>query len=198
MGFGMVEHKPVVLRTYSKEQLKTIQVLTGISPNAMRRVFGGWILFAAVVGGIVAVAPDLSLQFIVMTMLVLVAFTVAMFAQSRISEGWPAIIADDGYIGVVRDPQAREFICVPVNAIKDVTPTLIKPNKKAVAILLHTTQLTEDDVKVLNQAVWPRDDKLLGLAHFKSREDACERVLEQLHRGKHRNSTVSHRTATSA
>ncbi|WP_218312035.1 hypothetical protein [Alteromonas antoniana] len=194
----MVDHKPVVLRTYSKAQLKQIQVLTGISPNAMRRVFGGWILFAAVVGGIVAVAPDLSLQFIVMTMLVLVAFTVAMFAQSRIAEGWPAIIADGDYIGVVRDPQAREFVCVPVERIKNVEPTLIKPNKKAVAILLYTSQLTESDVEVLNQAVWPRDDKLLGLAHFKSREDACDRVLEYISPKKSNADQMGKRPAASA
>lgn len=194
----MVDHKPVVLRTYSKAQLKQIQVLTGISPNAMRRVFGGWILFAAVVGGIVAVAPDLSLQFIVMTMLVLVAFTVAMFAQSRIAEGWPAIIADGDYIGVVRDPQAREFVCVPVERIKNVEPTLIKPNKKAVAILLYTSQLTESDVEVLSQAVWPRDDKLLGLAHFKSREDACDRVLEFISPKKSNADQMGKRPAASA
>lgn len=194
----MVDHKPVVLRTYSKEQLKAVEVLAGISPNAMRRVFSGWILFAAVVGAIVVVAPELSLRFIVMTMLVLFAFTVAMFAQSRIAEGWPSIIADDDYVGVVRDPQAREFICVPMSAIKDVTPTLIKPNKKAVAILLHTSLLTKEDVEVLNQAVWPRDDKLIGLAHFKSREDACERILETRQSYSKVNSSASNRTATSA
>lgn len=192
----MVAHKPVVLRTYSKAQLKNVQVLTGISPDTMRRVFGGWILFAAIVGGIVAVAPDISLRFIIITMLVLAAFTVAMLFQSRIGEGWPAIIADEDYVGVVRDPQAREYICVPADLINNVEPTVIKPNKKAVAILLHSSQLKASDVEVLNQAVWPRDDKLLGLVHFESREEACERVLKCISPAKNKTAATSQHTTT--
>ncbi|MCU7555871.1 hypothetical protein OCL06_14870 [Alteromonas sp. ASW11-19] len=168
--------KPIVVRTFNKAQIQQAEVISGISPNAMRRVFGGWILFAGGVAAIVAVAPELSAQFILMTMLVLVAFTVAMFAQSRIAEGWPSIICDDDHVCVVKDPQAREFICVPGGLVRDVEPTLIKPNKKAVAIKLNTAALTEADVEVLNQAVWPRDDRVLGLAHFKRREQVCERV----------------------
>ena len=85
----------VFIRHYDKQSLKVVDVISGISPNAMRRVFGGWIFFAAVVGVIVSVAPDLSAQFIGLTLFVLVAFTLVMFGQSRITEGWPAIICDN-------------------------------------------------------------------------------------------------------
>lgn len=167
----------VVLRHYDKQDLKLVDVISGISPNAMRRVFGGWILFAAMVAVIVSVAPDLSMQFIGLTIIILIAFTLVMFGQSRISEGWPAIICDGDYIGVVRDPVKREFICVHKNVVTGAKPTLIKPNKKAVEINLNTALLTKDDIAVLNQAVWPRSDHLLGLSHFKRREDACESVM---------------------
>jgi|TARA_Y100000994_G_C15698359_1_gene444150 hypothetical protein len=167
----------VIIRHYDKQSLKLVDVISGISPNAMRRVFGGWIFFAAIVGVIVAVAPDLSAQFIGLTLFVLIAFTLVMFGQSRISEGWPAIICDNDYIGVVRDPVKREYICVPSALVKEVNPTLIKPNKKAIEIVLDSEQLSEQDQDVLNQAVWPRDSKLIGLAHFKKREDACDSLM---------------------
>lgn len=167
----------VVLRHYDKQDLKHVNVISGISPNAMRRVFGGWILFAAMVAVIVAVAPDLTLQFIGLTVAILVAFTLVMFGQSRIAEGWPAIICDDDFIGVVRDPVKREFICVHKSLVVDAKPALIKPNKKAVEIKLDSDNLSDEDVAVLKQAVWPRTDELLGLSHFKRREDACESVM---------------------
>lgn len=167
----------VELRHYDKQSLRLVDVISGISPNAMRRVFGGWIFFAAVVAVIVIVAPDLSAQFVGLTLFVLVAFTLLMFGQSRISEGWPAIISDDNVIGVVRDPVKREYICVDKSLIVDAIPTLIKPNKKAVEIQLRTELLTDEDNEVLKQAVWPREGKLIGLAHFKRREDACESVI---------------------
>ena len=167
----------VVIRQYDKQSLKTVDVISGISPNAMRRVFGGWIFFAAVVGVIVAVAPDLSAQFIGLTLFVLVAFTLVMFGQSRISEGWPAIICDQNFIGVVRDPVAREYICVNASVVVDAKPTLIKPNKKAVEIQLNHEKLSEQDITLLKKAVWPYSDKLVGLAHFKKREEACESVM---------------------
>ena len=87
----MSSQSSVVLRQYDKQTLKHVDIISGISPNAMRRVFGGWILFVAIVAVIVSVAPDLSVQFIGLTLFVLVAFTLLMFGQSRISEGWPAI-----------------------------------------------------------------------------------------------------------
>lgn len=167
----------VIVRQYDKQSLKTVDVISGISPNAMRRVFGGWIFFAAIVGVIVAVAPDLSAQFIGLTLFVLVAFTLVMFGQSRISEGWPAIICDQNFIGVVRDPVAREYICVDSSLVLDAKPTLIKPNKKAVEIQLDFEKLSEQDIALLKQAVWPYSDKLVGLAHFKKREEACESVM---------------------
>ena len=167
----------VELRHYNKQTLRLVDVISGISPNAMRRVFGGWIFFAAVVAVIVIVAPDLSTQFVGLTLFVLVAFTLIMFGQSRISEGWPAIISDDNVIGVVRDPVKREYICVDKSLIVNAIPTLIKPNKKAVEIQLRSEQLTAEANEVLKQAVWPREGKLVGLAHFKRREDACESVM---------------------
>jgi len=167
----------VVLRQYDKQSLKHVDIISGISPNAMRRVFGGWILFVAIVAVIVSVAPDLSVQFIGLTLFVLVAFTLLMFGQSRISEGWPAIICDDNTVGVVRDPVKREYICVDKSLVTVANPTLIKPNKKAIEIVLDASRLTESDVAVLNQAVWPRSDRLLGLSHFKRREDACDSVM---------------------
>ena len=173
----MESQSSVIIRTYDKQSLKLVDVISGISPNAMRRVFGGWIFFAAVVGVIVSVAPDLSTQFIGLTLFVLVAFTLVMFGQSRITEGWPAIICDDNYIGVVRDPVKREYICVRSNLVKDATPTLIKPNKKAIEIILDSEQLLANDKELLNQAVWPREHSLIGLAHFKKREEACDSLM---------------------
>ena len=79
----------------------------------------------------------MSAQFIGLTLFVLVAFTLVMFGQSRITEGWPAIICDNNYIGVVRDPVKREYICVNSALVKEANPTLIKPNKKAVEIVLN-------------------------------------------------------------
>ena len=173
----MSTQSSVVLRQYDKQTLKHVDIISGISPNAMRRVFGGWILFVAIVAVIVSVAPDLSVQFIGLTLFVLVAFTLLMFGQSRISEGWPAIICDDNTVGVVRDPVKREYICVDKSLVTVANPTLIKPNKKAIEIVLDASRLTESDVAVLNQAVWPRSDRLLGLSHFKRREDACDSVM---------------------
>ena len=173
----MSSQSSVVLRQYDKQTLKHVDIISGISPNAMRRVFGGWILFVAIVAVIVSVAPDLSVQFIGLTLFVLVAFTLLMFGQSRISEGWPAIICDDNTVGVVRDPVKREYICVDKSLVTVANPTLIKPNKKAIEIVLDASRLTESDVAVLNRAVWPRSDRLLGLSHFKRREDACDSVM---------------------
>ena len=173
----MSSQSSVVLRQYDKQTLKHVDIISGISPNAMRRVFGGWILFVAIVAVIVSIAPDLSVQFIGLTLFVLVSFTLLMFGQSRISEGWPAIICDDNTVGVVRDPVKREYICVDKSLVTVANPTLIKPNKKAIEIVLDASRLTESDVAVLNQAVWPRSDRLLGLSHFKRREDACDSVM---------------------
>ena len=181
----MDSQSSVIIKHYDKHSLKVVDVISGISPNAMRRVFGGWIFFAAVVGVIVGVAPDLSAQFIGLTLFVLVAFTLVMFGQSRISEGWPAIICDENYIGVVRDPVKREYICVSSDLVKTAKPTLIKPNKKAIEIVLDSDKLSKEDQDVLNQAVWPRDNKLIGLAHFKKREDVCDSVMWYVN---HRNS----------
>ena len=173
----MGSQSSVMIRNYDKQSIRVVDVISGISPNAMRRVFGGWIFFVAVVGVIVSVAPDLSAQFIGLTLFVLVAFTLIMFGQSRIAEGWPAIICDNDYIGVVRDPMKREYICVRSALVQDARPALIKPNKKAVEIVLDKEQLSPEDQEVLNQAVWPREGSLIGLAHFKKREEACDSLM---------------------
>ncbi|QJR82295.1 hypothetical protein CA267_016835 [Alteromonas pelagimontana] len=170
----------VTIRTFDKAQLKQAIIFSGISPKVMRRVFGAWILFALIVGVIVSLAPDLSKTFIFTTFGALIAFTIAMFAQSRIAEGWPSIVFLENEICVIRDPQKREFICVLPDAVKQVEPSFIKPNKKAVAVVLDSEKLSQHDVVLLNKAVWPRDDRLLGLAHFIPREEACERIRETL------------------
>ncbi len=173
----MEAQESVIIRHYDKQALKQVDVISGISPNAMRRVFGGWIFFAALVGVIVSVAPNLSTQFISLTVFVLVAFTLLMFGQSRISEGWPAIICDGNYIGVVRDPIKREYICVNTILVESASPSLIKPNKKAIEIALDKNKISDAEQSILNQAVWPREARLIGLSHFKRREDACESVM---------------------
>lgn len=178
MENGLVSKSSVVLRTYDQRNLKKVSVVSGISPNTMRYVFGGWILFAAFVAVIVGVAPDLRYPFVALTMLVLVSFTLVIFWQSRISEGWPTIICDEGFIGVVCDPVKRCFICVHKSMVSDVKPIVIKPNKKALEIQLDKSALDESDRAILKQAVWPRDDALVGLVHFKSQEDVCQRIMQ--------------------
>jgi len=173
----VISQASVVLRSYEKQDLKQVDVISGISPDTMRRVFGGWILFSALVAVIVSVAPDLGIQFIGLTLFVLVSFTLVMFWQSRIAEGWPAIICDGSYIGVVSDPVKREFICAHSRVISSASSTLIKPNKKAVEINLNPSLLEDNDNSVLSQAVWPREGKLVGLVHFKHREAICERIM---------------------
>ena len=58
----MSSQSSVVLRQYDKQTLKHVDIISGISPNAMRRVFGGWILFVAIVAVIVSVAPSFTLE----------------------------------------------------------------------------------------------------------------------------------------
>ncbi|NMH61242.1 hypothetical protein [Alteromonas ponticola] len=166
----------VIIREFDKTQLKKSKVLSGISPAILRRVFIGWLLFCFVVAGIVAAAPDLSDSFVLMTLCILVLFTVVMFAQNRLDEGWPAIIFLNDEIGVVCDPQARKYICVPLHLIEDVKPTIIKPNKKAVAIMLKVSRLSHADKDVLNEAVWPRDDKLLANVYYTSSSRLCRKI----------------------
>ncbi len=177
-GMSLTDEVNVCLRKYEKKELKQLVIVAGIAPDAMRKVFAIWVLFSAIVGAVVAVAPGLTTQFIGLTLFILVAFTALMFGQSRMSEGWPAIVLDGDDIGVVRDPLKREFVCVNKSLVTDAVPRIINPNKKAVEIQLDVDKLSRQDVKVLNQAVWPRDNKLIGLAHFKRREDVCERIVD--------------------
>jgi len=171
-----VSENQVSVKTFSKEELKHAVIFSGISPKAMRRVFAAWCVFCVVVAIIVVMAPDLSQVFQLTVFGVLIAFSVAMFAQSRIAEGWPAMLSCGDEICVVRDPQMREFVCVPSSLVTAAEPTLIKPNKKAIALKLNTERLTATDLDTLNQAVWPRDDRLLALAQFISRDKACTKL----------------------
>ncbi|QPG06723.1 hypothetical protein IT774_06175 [Salinimonas marina] len=159
-----------------KSQIRHAKVFSGISPKAMRRVFSTWVIFAILVWILVMFAPGLSSTFILSTALVLVVFTIAMFAQSRVGEGWPAVLVEDDKLHVVRDPYKREFFRLSPELVAHVEGTLIKPNKKAIALVLHTEQLAQEDINMLNQAVWPREDRLLALAHFISRDKACENL----------------------
>ncbi|MCW8108269.1 hypothetical protein OPS25_07155 [Alteromonas ponticola] len=170
----------VNLREFDKTQLKQAKVLSGISPAILRRVFIGWLLFCFVVAAIVAAAPDLSDSFVLMTLTILVVFTIVMFAQNRLDEGWPAIIYLDEEIGVVCDPQARKYICVPLHLIEGVKATTIKPNKKAVAILLKENRLSHADKDILNEAVWPREDKLLATVYYTSSARLCRKIRKYI------------------
>lgn len=181
MEKGLVSQSLVVQRSYDQRDLKNISVISGISPNTMRSVFGGWILFAAFVAIIITVAPNLSYPFIGLTLFVLVSFTLVIFWQSRISEGWPTIICDEGYIGIVCDPQKRSFLLVHKSIITHVTSTVIKPNKKAIQIHLDKSALDEQAINLLKQAVWPREDSLIGLVHFKNTEDVSARIMRYVH-----------------
>ncbi|WP_018982056.1 hypothetical protein [Salinimonas chungwhensis] len=163
----------VTIVTLTKSDIRQAQIFSGISPKAMRRVFFAWIAFVVIISLLVIFAPDLSTSFTLITLATLGAFTLAMFAQSRISEGWPAILAVNEHLHVVRDPYKREFFCIRPAIVKDVVPTTIKPNKKAIELSLIADKLAKTDIEILNKAVWPRDYKLLALAHFISRDKAC-------------------------
>lgn len=181
----MGSHQRVKIQKFDKKTLSDAQVIAGISPKAMRRVFSGWLFFALTVGAIVAFAPDLSQEFILITIFVLVSFTFVIFWQSRIAQGWPSIIYTEDAIGVVRDPQMRQFVCIDVHAVKEARPAVIKPNKKAVEIVAEPSLLSEKDIEKLNRAVWPRDDRLIGLTHFKKREEVCNKINAILSRSSH-------------
>lgn len=168
------------LVTLTKADIRDAHVFSGISPKAMKRVFATWIVFALMVLLLVMLAPGLSDTFIFTTAAMLLIFTVAMFAQSRVGEGWPAILVRNDLLYVVRDPYKREFFCLSPQWVQHAEGALIKPNKKAIALFLHTEKLAEDDIEMLNQAVWPRDDRLLALAHFISREKACRDINNYL------------------
>ncbi|WP_245953233.1 hypothetical protein [Alteromonas aestuariivivens] len=170
----------ITCQQLDKQTFRQVKVYSGISPNVLRRVFGGWVLFAVIVGALVSFAPHISIQFEVITFIILMLFTVAMFWQSRISEGWPSLLLFQNRVCVVRDPQAREFICIPPSYISAVRPTIIKPNKRAVEIVLNPDALSAHDTLVLGEAIWPRTDRVLVLTHFKSRERVCAELKQWL------------------
>jgi hypothetical protein len=154
------------------------KVIAGVSPSVLRRVFGSWILFVCIIGVVVSLAPDISIEFLSMTFIVLFLFSVMIFFQSRISEGWPSVIIYERKLGVVKDPQAREFIFVSKALIKDALPIEIPQNKKAVEIKLKPALLTSDDLAVLRQGIWPRDDSLLAMTYFKKRQLVVADIIE--------------------
>ncbi|MFS1703584.1 hypothetical protein [Alteromonas sp. AMM-1] len=162
------------------QEIKHAQVLSGVSPFVLRRVFGFWMLFVLGIAGIVSVAPGLSMFFVSMTFIVLLLFTFLIFYQSRISEGWPAILYYHGRIGVVKDPISRQFLFVAPDIVKSASPMLLKPNKKAVAIELDTSALSDNDKFLLEQAIWPSENKLIALSYFKKRETICDAIAQLL------------------
>lgn len=163
----------VSLLELEPQEVKHAKVIAGVSPYVLRRVFGFWVLFVAGIGGLVTVAPDLSMNFVIMTLVVLLVFTILIFYQSRIAEGWPAIIHYHNRIGVVQDPVARRFLFVPDSLVTDARPHVLKPNKKAVVIEFDNSSLNEKDKSLLQQAIWPEEDCLIALSYFKKREVIC-------------------------
>lgn len=163
----------VEIRHYSKSTIQQVDVLNGISPTLLKRVFVGWLVFAVIVEAIVFTAPQLSETFVNVTTASLILFTVLLWLQSRMAEGWPSIIHDSGVIGVVVDPTSREFLCASVDTIESVEPTIVKPNKKAVQINLIQSRLTDSDKEQLAKAVWPRESQLIGLSHLAEPSDVC-------------------------
>ena len=111
-----------------------------------------------------------------------IAIYFLIFYQSRISEGWPAILYYHGRLGVVKDPISRQFLFVSPSIVKTASPTVLKPNKKAVAIELDTRELSENDKFLLQQAIWPSEDKLIALSYFKKRENICSAIADVLKR----------------
>lgn len=164
------------------QEIKHAQVLSGVSPFVLRRVFGFWMLFVIAIAGVVTVAPGLSMFFVSMTFIVLLLFTFLIFYQSRIAEGWPAILYYHGRLGVVKDPISRQFLFVSPSIVKGASPTVLKPSKKAVAIELDTRELSENDKFLLQQAIWPMDDKLIALSYFKKRENICAAIQAVLNK----------------
>jgi hypothetical protein len=163
----------VEIRHYNKSTIQQVDVLSGISPTLLKRVFVGWLVFAFIVEAIVFTAPQLSETFVNVTTASLILFTVLLWFQSRMAEGWPSIIHDNGMIGVVVEPTSREFLCASVDIIESIEPTIVKPNKKAVQVNLVQSQLTGSDKKQLEKAVWPRESQLIGLSHFAEPSDVC-------------------------
>ncbi len=188
----MASSPKVTLVTLTKNDIRQARVFSGISPKAMRRVFFAWIAFVVIVSLLVIFAPKLSTSFTLITLGTLTAFTLAMFAQSRISEGWPAILAKDEQLHIVRDPYKREFFCISPALVSDIEPTVIKPNKKAIALKLDGEKLSAEDIDTLNSAVWPRDNKLLALAHFIPRDKACRSIKTYIESVSAGHKTVTH------
>ena len=166
----------VSLLELAPQEIKHAKVIAGVSPYVLRRVFGFWVVFVAAIGGLVTVAPDLSDTFVTMTLGVLLLFTFLIFYQSRIAEGWPAIIHYHKRIGVVQDPVARRFLFVADHLVTDAKPLVLTQNKKAVAIQIDDSQLTDEDKSLLQQAIWPEDNSLIALSYFKKRENICASV----------------------
>lgn len=174
----MNSNSQVSLLELEPQEIKHARVISGVSPYVLRRVFGFWVLFVAAIGGLVTVAPDLSVTFVTMTLVVLLLFTFLIFYQSRIAEGWPAIIHYHNSIGVVQDPVARRFLFVSDNLLTDAKPHVLTPNKKAVAIEFDNSELNDKEKSLLQQAIWPEENCLIALSYFKKRENICAAVRE--------------------
>jgi hypothetical protein len=163
----------VEIRHYNKSTIQQVDVLSGISPTLLKRVFVGWLVFAFIVEAIVFTAPQLSETFVNVITASLILSTVLLWFQSRMAEGWPSIIHHNGMIGVVVEPTSREFLCASIDIIESIEPAIVKPNKKAVQVNLIQSQLTDSDKEQLAKAVWPRESQLIGLSHFAEPSDVC-------------------------
>lgn len=167
----------VEIRQYDKSSIKNIDVINGVSPTLLKRVFIGWLVFACIVEAIVFTAPKLGETFVNVTTASLLLFTLLLWLQSRLTEGWPSIIHDNGALGVVIDPTSRKFLCASLDVVETAKPAIVKPNKKAVEISLNTQALTDNDMARLNEAVWPRESALVGLCHFEEPSEVCKALV---------------------
>ena len=172
----MLSDNKIHVREFSKSDLGLAQVVSGVSPKVLRRVFIGWLAFAFVVAFIVLGAPQLSEAFVGMTFAVLALFTFAIFGQSRISEGWPTIIMVEGFVGVVQDPHQRQFIMIPCELIVDTTATKTREQRKVVEIHVDQSRISEEEKQIIQAALWPHADRVVGMVQYRTRASVVKAI----------------------
>lgn len=172
----MLSENKVHVREFTKSELARVNIISGVSPKVLRRVFSGWLFFIMVVALVVIGAPQLSATFVGMTISVLLLFTFVIFGQSRISEGWPAIILDQQCVGFVQDPHLRQFIMVPCHLITDAVATKTAQQRKVVEVYLDTRQLGGDEIDVLNTGLWPHRDRVVGMVQYRTRASVVQAI----------------------
>ena len=174
--------RSIALRQLDKAEVKSCQWFAGVRPHMLRRTLVMWLVFAIGLAWIVAVAPDLEPWFSVLTYIVLIVFTFALFGQSRIDEGWPSLIAIDESLGVIQDPYSRTFILLHKSIVQGVNPIILKPTKRAVEINVDAASLSESDSHILLSAVWPRDHSVIAATPMVSRKKVIAAVTDWLAR----------------